>query len=207
MFMKKITLGKSYGMYNSAPNNEVIQVALMEQPPNIKLLHLHLQHSSLHYFPLFSAHLNAGSDNHMMTFFSSKRNGLVTISQRGLSSKQQQQVQSGKPRQMSFPPVHSSSHSPRTGNRILLLRLGIPKCHLFKTWFFYHVILFCFTTTPILPYLNLASGISHIVRNPNFRHNNIYRSSNIQTYESSDLIFKYRQQTSSVRHKKMTCTK
>ena len=127
MFMKKITLGKSYGMYNSAPNNEVIQVALMEQPPNIKLLHLHLQHSSLHYFPLFSAHLNVGSDNHMMTFFSSKRNGLVTISQRGLSSIQQQQVQSGKPRQMSFPPVHSSSHSPRTGNRILLLRLGIPK--------------------------------------------------------------------------------
>jgi hypothetical protein len=72
--MKKITLGKSYTVYNSAPHTEVTQVPCMEQPPNNKLrvLHLHLQHTSLHYIPLVSAHMNADSDNHVMTFFSNK---------------------------------------------------------------------------------------------------------------------------------------
>jgi len=37
MFMKKITLGKSYTLYNFAPYTEITQVSLMEQPPNIKL--------------------------------------------------------------------------------------------------------------------------------------------------------------------------
>lgn len=95
VLMKKITLGKSYALYNSAPCTEVTQVPCKEQPPN-KLLHLHLQHTSLHYITLVSAHMNVDSDNHVM-IFSYKHNGLVTICQGGCSSIQQQPVQSGKP--------------------------------------------------------------------------------------------------------------
>ena len=128
MFMKKITLGKSYTLYNFAPYTEVTQVSLMEQQPNIKLLHLQFQLTSLHYFPLVSAEMNVDSDNHVMTFCSNKHNGLVTIGQWGWSSIQQQMVQSGKPRQMSSSSIHrSSSHVLRTGNRNLFFRLGISR--------------------------------------------------------------------------------
>jgi hypothetical protein len=89
MFKKKITLGKSYTLYNSAPYTEVTQVSLMEQPPNIKLLHLQFQNTFLHSFPLVSAHMNVGSDNHVMTLCSNKHNGLVTTGQWGWSSIQQ----------------------------------------------------------------------------------------------------------------------
>ena len=41
----------------------------------------------------------------------------------------------------------------------------------------------------ILPYLNLASGISYIIRKLNFRHNNIYLSSNIQTSETIQISY------------------
>jgi len=121
-------LGKSYTLYNSAPYTEVIQVSLMEQPPNIKLIHLQFQHASLHYFPLVSAHMNVDSDNHVMTFCSNKHNGLVTTGQWGSSTIQQQLVQSGKPRQVSSSSVHrSSSHVLSTGNRNLFFRLRIPR--------------------------------------------------------------------------------
>lgn len=113
MFMKKITLGKSYTLYNSVPYTEVTQVSLMEQPPNIKLLHLQFQHTSLHYFPLVSAHMTVDSDNHVMAFCSNKHNGLVTICQWGWSSIQQP-VQSGKPQQISSSIHGSSLHVPRT---------------------------------------------------------------------------------------------
>lgn len=134
IFMKKITLGKSYTMYNSAPYTEVTQVSLMEQSLNIKLLNLQFQHTSLHYFPLVSAHMNADSDKHVMTFCSNKHNGLVTTGQWGWSSIQQQPLQSGKPRQMSPSSDHmSSSHVLRTRKRNLLFRLGIPDMSLIST--------------------------------------------------------------------------
>jgi len=95
MFMKKITLGKCYTLYNSAPYPEVTQVSLMEQPPNIKLLHSQFQHTSLNYFPLVSAPMNVDSDKRVMTFCSNKHNELVTTGQWGWSSIQQQPVQSG----------------------------------------------------------------------------------------------------------------
>jgi len=69
-------------MYNSAPYTEVTQVSLIE-PSNIKLLHLQFQYTSLHYFPLVSAHMNVDSDKHVMTFCSNKHNGLVTTGQWG----------------------------------------------------------------------------------------------------------------------------
>jgi len=127
MFMKKITLGKSYTLYNSAPYTEVTQVSLLQQPPNTKLLRLQFQHTSLHYFPLVSSHMNVDSDNHVMTYCSNKHNWLVTIGQWGWSSIQQQLVQSGKPRQMSSSVHRSSSHVLRTGKRNLLFRIGIPR--------------------------------------------------------------------------------
>lgn len=135
MFMKKITMGKSYTPYNSAPYTEVTQVSLMKQPPNIKLLHLQFQHSSLHYFPLVSAHMNVDSDNHVMTFCSNKHIGLVTIGQWGWNIIKQQPVQSEKPQQMSSSSIHRrSSHVLRTWNRNLLFRLSIPRyvtyCHM-----------------------------------------------------------------------------
>jgi hypothetical protein len=77
MFMKKIAWGKSYTLYNYAPYTEVKEASLMEQPPNIKLLHFHLQHTSLHYFPLVFAHMNVNSDTHVMTFFGNKHYGPV----------------------------------------------------------------------------------------------------------------------------------
>ena len=41
----------------------------------------------------------------------------------------------------------------------------------------------------ILPCLNLASRISHIIRKLNIRHNNIYLSSNFQTSETVQILY------------------